>query len=55
MDVSVKIAITAPDGMVHEHEIAVFEKGCESAAEVGLSIGDSKALLLGRVAKVVEI
>jgi len=46
MDISVKIAITAPDGVVHEHEIAAFEKGCESAAEIGLSIGDSKALLL---------
>jgi hypothetical protein len=29
MDISVKIAITAPDGVVHEHEIAAFEKGCE--------------------------
>lgn len=46
MDISVKIAITAPDGVVHEHEIAAFEKGCESAAEIGLSIGDSKELLL---------
>ena len=46
MDISVKIAITAPDGVVHEHEIAAFEKGFESAAEIGLSIEDSKALLL---------
>jgi len=46
MDISVKIAITAPNGVVHEHEIAAFEKGFESAAEIGLSIGDSKALLL---------
>jgi len=46
MDISVKIAITAPDGVVHEHEIAAFEKGCENAAEIGLSIEDSKALLL---------
>jgi hypothetical protein len=46
MDISVKIAITAPDGVMHEHEIAAFEKGCDSAAEIGLSIGDSKALLL---------
>lgn len=46
MDISVKIAITDPDGVVHEHEIAAFEKGSESTAEIGLSIGDSKALLL---------
>lgn len=46
MDISVKIAITAPDGVVHEHEIAAFEKRFESAAEIGLSIEDSKALLL---------
>ena len=46
MDISVKIAITDPDGVVHEHEIAAFEKGYESAAEIGLSIGESKELLL---------
>ena len=46
MDISVKIAITDPNGVVHEHEIAVFEKGYESAAEIGLSIGESKELLL---------
>lgn len=46
MDISVKIAITDPNGVVHEHEIVVFEKGYESAAEIGLSIGESKELLL---------
>ena len=46
MDISVKIAITDPNGAVHEHEIATFEKGYESAAEIGLSIGESKELLL---------
>ena len=46
MDISVKIAITAPDGVVHVHEIAAFEKGFESAAKIGLSIEDSKVLLL---------
>jgi hypothetical protein len=52
MDISVKIAITAPDGVVHEHEIASFEKGFENAAEIGLSIGDSKALLLNLQQKI---
>jgi len=53
MDISVKIAITAPDGVVHDHEIATFEKGCENTAEVGLSIGDSKVLLLNLQQKIV--
>ena len=53
MDILVKIAITAPDGVVHEHQIATFEKGCESAAEIGLSIGDSKELLLNLQQKIV--
>jgi hypothetical protein len=46
MDISVKITITAANGTVHEHEIATFEKGYESAAEIGLSIGESKEILL---------
>ena len=46
MDISVKIAITDPNGVVHEHEVAAFEKGYEFAAEIGLSIGESKELLL---------
>ena len=46
MEISVKIAITAPNGVVHEHEIAAFEKGYERVAEIGLSIQESKELLL---------
>ena len=53
MNILVKIEITGPDGKVHEHDIAAFEKGCECAAEIGLSIGDSKELLLNLQQKIV--
>lgn len=46
MNIQIKIEITAPNGDVHEHGIAVFDKGFECAAEIGLSIEDSKALLV---------
>ncbi len=46
MDIEVKIAITAPNGDVHEHSVAGFQKGHECAGEIGLSIAESKALLL---------
>ena len=53
MNILVKIEITGPDGKVYEHDIAAFEKGCECAAEIGLSIGDSKELLLNLQQKIV--
>lgn len=46
MDIRIKIEITGPDGEMHEHDIATFEKECENTAEIGLSIEDSKGLLL---------
>ncbi|SDQ37430.1 ISKra4 family transposase [Pseudovibrio sp. Tun.PSC04-5.I4] len=46
MDIQVKIAITAPDGEIHEFNIAAFEKGHVDAAEIGLTIEESKELLV---------
>jgi len=53
MDIQVKIAITAPNGDVHEHSVAEFQKGHECAGEIGLSIAESKALLLKLQRKIV--
>ncbi len=38
MDILVKIAITAPDGVVHEHVIAAFEKGPTIACKLRLAV-----------------
>jgi hypothetical protein len=46
MNIQIKIQITVLDGTVHECNIAEFDKGFECAAEIGLSIEDSKGLLL---------
>ena len=46
MEIQVKIAITTPNGDVHEHSVAGFQKGHECAGEIGLSIAESKALML---------
>lgn len=41
MDVQVKMAITAPNGDVHEHSIATLKKGRECAGDIGLSTAES--------------
>lgn len=46
MNFQIKIQITDLDGIVHECNIAEFDKGFGCAAEIGLSIEDSKGLLL---------
>ncbi len=46
MKIQIKIQITDLGGVTHECNIAEFDKGFECAAEIGLSIEDSKGLLL---------
>ena len=46
MNIEISVTITDPDGMAHDHVVATFDKGFESSAEIGLSIAESKALLL---------
>lgn len=46
MNIEIKVAITAPDGTVHTEEIGTLTKGWETIGEIGLSISESKELLL---------
>ena len=46
MNIEIKVAITAPDGTVHTEEIGSLTKGWETIGEIGLSISESKGLLL---------
>jgi hypothetical protein len=55
MKIQLKIQITDLDGIAHECTIAEFDKGLECAAEIGLSIEDSKGLLLNLQQEIVAI
>lgn len=46
MNIEISVTITDPDGAAHDHVVAAFDKGFETSAEIGLSIAESKALLL---------
>ncbi|WP_372921947.1 ISKra4 family transposase [Roseovarius sp.] len=46
MDIEIKITITGPDGIAHTEKIAAFSKGADTIGKIGLSISESKALLL---------
>ncbi len=46
MNVEIKVKITGPDGIAHTEKIADFTKGADTIGEIGLSIAESKELLL---------
>ena len=46
MNIEIEIKITGPDGMAHTEKIATFTKGVKTIGEIGLSISESKELLL---------
>lgn len=46
MDIEIKVKITGPDGISHTKQIAGFTKGADTIGEIGLSIAESKELLL---------
>lgn len=46
MKMHITLHITDPDGVVHDHEVAVLDKEFGTSGEVGLSISESKGLLL---------
>lgn len=46
MDIEITVKITGPDGATHTEDIAKLAKGSETVGEIGLSIGESKELLL---------
>lgn len=46
MDIEIEVKITGPDGMAHTENTATFSKGAETIGEIGLSIAESKDLLL---------
>ncbi|ASM75062.1 MULTISPECIES: ISKra4 family transposase [Roseobacteraceae] len=53
MDIEISVTITAPDGTAHTDKIGTFSKGIEAAGNIGLSIEEGKAVLLGIQQKVV--
>ena len=46
MDIKINVTISGPDGIAHAETVAIFSKGADSICEIGLSISDSKALLV---------
>jgi hypothetical protein len=46
MDIQIKIMITDPDGVSHEHRFAPFQKGYDQSGDIGLSIEEGKTILL---------
>lgn len=54
MDVEIKVTITAPDGTSHTDTIGMFAKGFDTVGEIGLSIDESKTLLLNIQQKIVD-
>lgn len=53
MDIEISVTITAPDGTAHTDRISIFSKGFEAAGDIGLSIEEGKAVLLGIQQKMV--
>ena len=54
MDIEIKVTITAPDGTVHTEDIAKLTKAAETIGDVGLSIAESKVLLLNLQQEIVS-
>ena len=54
MKFELKIEITDPDGVVHDHDIAVLDKSFERASDIGLTLSESKELLLNLQQVMVE-
>lgn len=46
MNIEIKVKITGPDGIAQTENIANFTKGADTIGEIGLSITESKELLL---------
>lgn len=46
MDIEITVTITAPDGTAHTEQISTITKASGTIGEIGLSIGESKELLL---------
>lgn len=46
MNIEIKVKITGPDGIAQTEKIANFTKGADTIGEIGLSITESKELLL---------
>lgn len=46
MNIEIEVKITGQDGIAHTEKIAGFTKGTDTIGEIGLSIADSKKLLL---------
>lgn len=46
MNIEIKVKITGPDGTAHTEKIATLAKGADTIGEIGLSIAESKDLLL---------
>lgn len=46
MDIEITATITAPNGTVHTEQIGAITKTSDTIGEIGLSIGESKDLLL---------
>ena len=46
MYIEIKVEITGPDGAAHTQKIAALSKGTDAIGEIGLSISESKGLLL---------
>ncbi|MDA1044317.1 MAG: ISKra4 family transposase, partial [Verrucomicrobia bacterium] len=46
MDIKINVTITGPDGIAHAETVATFSKCADSIGEIGLSISESKALLV---------
>ncbi|TPW26201.1 hypothetical protein FJU08_22570 [Martelella alba] len=54
MDVEIKVTVTAPDGTTRTDTIGKLTKGFETIGEIGLSIDESKTLLLNIQQKIVD-
>lgn len=54
MDIEISVTITAPDGTAHTEQIGAITKASETIGEIGLSIGESKELLLKLQQKIVS-
>ncbi len=54
MDIEIKVKISGPDGSAHTEKVATFSKGAETMGEIGLSISESKELLLKLQQKIVS-
>lgn len=46
MNIEIKVKITGPDGTAHTEKIANLTKGADTIGEIGLSIAETKELLL---------